>query len=105
MVGIIVGNQSTNSGWNPPPLVIRAFGAHCQLRTWRESVRPDALTVAPYKSARAQTETVLCPREPARRILCDRLNAAAAVLTARRDHLFGRAIDRTPHRDPRGVID
>jgi hypothetical protein len=21
------------SGWNPPPLMIRAFGAHCQLRT------------------------------------------------------------------------
>ena len=33
MVGIIVGNQSTNSGWNPPPLVIRAFGAHCQEQT------------------------------------------------------------------------
>ena len=23
------------SGWNPPPLVIRAFGAHCQQRTSR----------------------------------------------------------------------
>jgi hypothetical protein len=24
------------SGWNLPPLVIRAFGAHCQTRTWRD---------------------------------------------------------------------
>jgi hypothetical protein len=23
------------SGWNPPPLVIRAFGAHCQDATFR----------------------------------------------------------------------
>jgi hypothetical protein len=23
------------SGWNPPPLVIRAFGAHCHNRTLR----------------------------------------------------------------------
>src|ERR1700694_690727 len=23
------------SGWNLPPLVIRAFGAHCQTQTWR----------------------------------------------------------------------
>ncbi|HLQ92542.1 MAG TPA: hypothetical protein VK148_21170, partial [Xanthobacteraceae bacterium] len=22
------------SGWNLPPLIIRAFGAHCQERTW-----------------------------------------------------------------------
>jgi len=25
------------SGWNPPPLVIRAFGAHCHLQTWSSS--------------------------------------------------------------------
>jgi hypothetical protein len=24
------------SGWNPPPLMIRAFGAHCQCRSWTD---------------------------------------------------------------------
>ena len=34
------------SGWNPPPLVIRAFGAHCQLRTLPDVGMPFLLPVA-----------------------------------------------------------
>ncbi len=29
------------SGWNPPPLVIRAFGAHCHLQTFASSREAD----------------------------------------------------------------
>jgi hypothetical protein len=47
------------SGWNLPPLVIRAFGAHCQKQTWnvadtqapvwRRSVSPSYLVITQHK--------------------------------------------------------
>ena len=42
------------SGWNPPPLVIRAFGAHCHYRTHahRSKRHPHSIT----SSARASTD-------------------------------------------------
>src|SRR5882757_8126110 len=33
------------SGWNLPPLVIRAFGAHCQRRTWQARVQECSYTM------------------------------------------------------------
>jgi hypothetical protein len=34
------------SGWNLPPLVIRAFGAHCQFQTFTRYARSPACWVA-----------------------------------------------------------
>ena len=36
------------SGWNPPPLVIRAFGAHGRVEMWRGGCRSNISVAAPF---------------------------------------------------------
>ena len=36
------------SGWNLPPLMIRAFGAHCRVEMWRGGFRPNISVAASF---------------------------------------------------------
>ncbi len=83
------------SGWNLPPLVIRAFGAHCQQTTSATSLK--ARLGRSFRAVRAR-DAAHPPPPCARRRTCGRRRARAADAPYR--PVPGPASARPPHMSP-----